>query len=211
MKRYERWYRGEISLYDYPPPTPEQRIVSSSNQKRNAAITWSKICQEKIYLDKLAIGRDVFRGKRICHVGCGPHPGALCFIDCEIYGIDPSISAYKKIGYPVEDSDRYHFIQTKVERTPFPEGYFDAVISVNAIDHIDNLGEAAQEIRRVLHKNGLFRMHVNYHSPTIAEPHSLSDETFKLLFSRVPNLFKVSDSRPTFSDDDVVHALWSNF
>ena len=33
---------------------------------------------------------------------------------------------------------------------PFEDGFFDAVISVNAIDHVNDFAETAKEIKRVL-------------------------------------------------------------
>jgi ubiquinone/menaquinone biosynthesis C-methylase UbiE len=133
------------------------------------------------------------------------------FLNCEIYGLDPLIADYARIGYLMTGHDRYQFLGAAAEKIPFAGGAIEAVISVNSIDHVDDLKSASNEIRRVLRNDGLFRMHVNYHSKAIAEPQVLSDRIFRSLFSWVPNLRKISESGPLSSDDVDNHALWSNF
>jgi ubiquinone/menaquinone biosynthesis C-methylase UbiE len=138
-------------------------------------------------------------------------PKRFVFLNCEIYGLDPLIADYARIGYLMTGHDRYQFLGAAAEKIPFAGGAIEAVISVNSIDHVDDLKSASNEIRRVLRNDGLFRMHVNYHSKAIAEPQVLSDRIFRSLFSWVPNLRKISESGPLSSDDVDNHALWSNF
>ena len=62
---------------------------------------------------------------------------------------------------------------------------FYAVVSVNAIDHVDDFGQAAREIQRVLKPRGKLRMQVHYHPPTRCEPIEVDDtillESFEAL------------------------------
>ena len=75
---------------------------------------------------------------KVLDVGSGPFPSALCFQGCDIYNLDPLMDKYIAAGYPLHCYEsRARFVQAKAEAIPFEDGFFDAVISVNAIDHVD--------------------------------------------------------------------------
>jgi SAM-dependent methyltransferase len=210
-KKYVKWYHGHRS--QWPTPSPVQRITSCDTDEKNATMTFNLLYQQPRYLQSLQLDSGAFERERVLDVGSGPHPGAVCFRDCELFNLDPLMPFYRQLGYPTEEyGSRCHFIGSAVEKIPFRDRSIDAVISVNSIDHVDDLELASKEIQRVLRKGGKFRMHVNYHSPTIAEPHALTDEIFLSVFSWVQNLRKISEtkgiSRPEIHES---HVLWSNF
>ena len=98
---------------------------------------------------------------------------------------------------------------------PFSEGHFDAVVWVNAIDHVDDFAATAAEIQRVLRPDGVFRMHVHYHPPTVAEPVELNDAVFLQHYGWVPGLRKISvsdakDSGLTRAQPGESYVLWGN-
>jgi SAM-dependent methyltransferase len=129
------------------------------------------------YPEALKIPRDHFAGKTILDVGCGPYPLSIAFEDCRIVCLDPLILQYEAAGFPLaEFTDRVTFVRGFAEDMPFPSRSFDAVISVNAIDHVDDFARAAQEISRVLKKDGVLRMQVHYHPPRQLEPNALNDD-----------------------------------
>jgi len=216
LDRYVKWYDGIIKHYGIPSPQPNLRITSFSTKEKNAAVTWSRIFQENRYLEDFKIQKNFFQGDRILDIGCGPLPSALVFTNCNIYGLDHLIDIYRQIGYPIDEfNDRYHFIQAKSEVIPFESNFFDAVISANAIDHVDDINKTSQEIKRVLKPKGKFRMHVHYHAPTPLEPISLNDSTFVQLFGWVQGLKKIGEYKNkdfgySLAPEGEQYILWAN-
>ena len=179
IKRYVDWYEGKIEyLYDVPRPSDEIK-VTGYGPDGNAIRTWahSSANISLKYPSRLLIPRDYFAGKRILDVGCGPIPSALAFTDCEIYGLDQLVEKYRALGFPLEEySQRLTYVQGDAEDMPFEDEFFDGVISVNAIDHVDDFPSAAKEITRVLRPEGILRMEIHYHLPTVNEPWALDDD-----------------------------------
>ena len=182
IKVLTRWYEGKIAHhYGVPAPTDKMKI-KDYDLTENAVRTWTNADFDK-YADRLLIPRDYFDGKRILDVGCGPIPYALVFTNCEIYGLDQLIDGYRELGYPLDKySDRLTYIKGNAEDMPFEDNFFDAVISVNAIDHVDDFPVAAKEIARVLRPEGVLRIEVHYHKSTTEEPWSLNDDLIIKLF-----------------------------
>jgi SAM-dependent methyltransferase len=75
---------------------------------------------------------------------------------------------------------------------PFENHFFDAVISVNAIDHVDDFFKTASEIIRVLKPNGKIRLHVHYHIKTQTEPLELNDTIVENAFRGIQNFKKIN-------------------
>jgi SAM-dependent methyltransferase len=193
LERYVRWYRGE-SLHGVPAPSTEQRVTGHTPEV-DAAMTFLKVVQYPRYLTALDLEPTELAGSRVLDVGCGPLANLLVFSDCERHGIDPLIERYRAAGFPLEEwiAEGFTYHCAPAERMPFPDGYFDVVVSVNAIDHVDDFGAVAAEIRRVLRPGGHLRMQVNYHRPTVTEPVSLSDAAVHDSFSWASGLRKLRD------------------
>ena len=60
---------------------------------------------------------------------------------------------------------------------------FDAVISVNALDHVDDFEQVASEMQRVLRRSGTAYFEIEYHVPTVTEPLALDDSRVRSAFS----------------------------
>ena len=179
ISRYIDWYEGKIDYLWGVPRPPDEIKITGYGLKENAIRTWAYSSANKTlkYPRRLFIPRDYFSEKRILDVGCGPIPCALAFIDCEIYGLDQLVDEFKELGFPLDDySERLTYVQGSAESMPFEDNFFDAVISVNAIDHVDDFSAAAKEISRVLRPEGTLRMETHYHQPTTTEPWSLNDD-----------------------------------
>jgi SAM-dependent methyltransferase len=175
LRRRVAWYRGERTMYGQPPPTDEVKLVRATVEA-SAGVTTVALSLER-YPEALKIPRDHFAGKTILDLGCGPYPLSIAFDDCHIIGLDPLVHEYERAGFPLSEfADRVTFVRGFAEDMPFSSQSFDAVISVNAIDHVDDFPSAAREISRVLKRNGILRMHVHYHAPTELEPNALDDE-----------------------------------
>lgn len=191
LRRRVAWYRGERSMYGQPPPTAEEKQVRATIEA-SAGVTTVAVSLNR-YPNALKIPRDHFAGKTILDLGCGPYPLSIAFEDCHIVGLDPLVLEYEAAGFPLSEfTDRVTFVRGFAEDMPFSSNSFDAIISVNAIDHVDDFAGAAREISRVLKKDGALRMQVHYHAPKKLEPNALSDDEILAHFGHL-GITKVSD------------------
>ena len=197
-------------MYGRRPPSPAEKHVRETIEA-SAGVTTLAVSLDR-YPEALKIPRDHFAGKTLLDVGCGPYPLSMAFEDCRIVGLDPLILRYETAGFPLyEFTDRVTFVQGFAEEMPFPSRSFDAVISVNAIDHVDDFARAAREISRVLKKDGVLRMQVHYHSPKELEPNALTDADLLTHLGHL-GIVKVSEEVPSPSarDPDSVPAVDPN-
>ncbi len=214
IKKLEKWFTGELSHHYKTPNPKETEKIKTTNLKDSSILTWFKLHQRVKYLEDLELTDNAFSGLKLLDIGAGPMPSATVFKNCEVYCLDPLLHKYLEAGYPLHYYDNCKFIHAFSEDIPIEDEFFDAVISVNAIDHVDELPKTSKEIKRVLKKNGLFRMHVHYHKATKLEPIEITDEMFLKVFSWCPNLHKVSGKKFSYSttlDTDELFVLWSNF
>jgi SAM-dependent methyltransferase len=214
IERYQQWYRGELSpLYKTASPLDDQK-VAAPNAKDASILTWHKLHQETKYLEDLELGATAFQGMKVLEVGAGPMPSATCFENCQLYCLEPLLPQYLHAGFPLHYYHSVTFIHGCAERIPVQNDFFDAVISVNAIDHVDDLPQTAAEIKRVLKPHGLLRMHVHYHRATTCEPIEIDDALFGRLFGWCGDLKKIRMAGSNHSIDlpaNESYALWSNF
>ena len=181
LKHLRDWFQtGTRDWWGLKPPTPEQKLNISDLWVVNAVATRNAL--RPTYLERLRIERDHFAGKRALEVGCGPMAPILQFADCARHCVDPLINLYMEAGWPLFAYDA-RFINTGGESLPYPDGYLDAVISVNALDHVDDFERVAREMQRVLKPGGGTYFEVEYHPPTVTEPLHLSDKRVQDAFS----------------------------
>ena len=207
LERYVRWYRGE-PLHGAPGPRPEQ-LVTGHTPEVDAAMTFLRVVQYPRYLTALDLAPDALAGKRVLDVGCGPMANLLVFTECERHGIDPLVDRYRAAGFPLEEwaAEGFAYHCAPAEKMPFPENSFDVVVSVNAIDHVDDFEAVAREIQRVLRPDGHLRMQVNYHPPTVTEPVSLSDAAVERTYGWASGLRKLRDEPHPVEDGERL-TLW---
>lgn len=215
IHNYVEWYKGEKILYDTKPPLFDQKIRAYT-EEHSAILTWFELHQKPKYIQDLRLTADRFKSMRLLDIGSGPFPNSLVFNDCEVYSLDPLIAKYIEIGYPLfHYESRAKFIKGFSEYIPIEDDFFDAVISVNAIDHVDDFEKTAIEIERVLKPGGLLRMHVHYHKPTIEEPLEINDMRFMSAYSWVDNLIKIFESQTktgySLVNEKEKYVVWSNF
>lgn len=213
LARYVSWYNGELpELYGVPSPSPKQK-VSAPTLKDSALLTWIELHQKPKYLADLKLGSTSLSGK-VLDVGAGPLPSGLAFEGIELYCLDPIYADYLAAGYPLHYYPRTRFMNAPSEQIPAEDGFFDAVISVNAIDHVDDFHRTAQELQRVLKPGGKLAMHVHYHRPTEAEPLELSDEIMQREYAWCKDLKKVDTAttkKGSVADAGELYVLWRNF
>lgn len=133
---------------------------------------------QRIYTSLLGLDLTFYAGKRILDIGCGPR-GSLEWADmaAERVGLDPLVESYRELGI---DQHKMRYVNAPSEQIPFEDGHFDVILSLNSLDHVDDLDKTIQEIIRVLAENGCFCLMVEIHPhPTIAEPIVLSWDVIK--------------------------------
>lgn len=194
LKVYVKWYRGEIEDIHGCKHPDESQKAKNYKEDYSALLTWNELFQKKKYLFDLDLKADVFKDLRVLDIGSGPIPGGLAFKDCELYCLDPLIYKYMEVGYPIHIYGNTEFINAYSEDIPFEDNSFDVVISVNALDHVDDFEKTASEIRRVLKKDGKVAFHIDTHKPTITEPLELNEKRIKESFSWCKNFKKVKES-----------------
>lgn len=177
VKKWGRWYQNKHVQEQGVPPLDEKMKVKKFSLRENAIRTYYKVIQNR-YLKHLLVPCNYFRGRKLLDIGCGPFPQVSVFTDCAPYGVDQLIAEYSRLGFPMKTwSDRMNYIESGAEKIPVEDNFFDAVISVNAIDHVDDFGAVAAEITRVLRPDGILRLEVHYHRATACEPWELCDHT----------------------------------
>lgn len=182
LKRLGDWFeKGSTDWWGIRPPTGEQKLNGSEMWETNAVLTMHSIRPN--YFEELQLGRDYFSGKKVLEIGSGPLAPILQFSGCIRHCVDPLAGMYLAAGWPLFDYDA-KFFSIRAESLPYPDGYFDAGISVNALDHVDDFGRVASEMQRVVKRGGGLYFEVEYHSPTVTEPISLSDARVVEAFSR---------------------------
>lgn len=214
IENYVEWYEGKLETHYMMSPPREDRKVIAASVEHSAILTWLKLHQEPKYLEDLKLEKMVFSGLRILDIGSGPLPGALVFEGCEVYCLDPLLPEYIIAGYPLHYYERVKFVYGFSENIPVEDNFFDAAISVNVIDHVDDIYKTALEIKRVLKPEGKIRIHAHYHKKTVTEPLELNDEVMTKSFSWCEGLKKVKQStqkRGSTAPVGEVYALWTNF
>ena len=79
----------------------------------------------------------------------------------ETYG--PDIDALKEKGLKLYES--------RIEKTPFEDGKFDAVVCSHILEHLPNTGEALQEVRRVLKDDGYLLLFIPAYEKGVVSGH----------------------------------------
>ncbi len=214
IKNYVSWYLGDLKMHYSTISPREDQKVRTFVLSHSAILTWLKLHQEVKYLKDLMLDKAVFAGLSVLDVGSGPMPSALVFDSCELYCLDPLIDEYIKIGFPLHYYKGVQFICGLSEGMPLEDNFFDVVISVNAIDHVDNIYKTSSEIERVLKPRGKLIIHVHYHKGTDAEPLELNDDIMSKAFFWCDGLKKIKKSKQksgALAGAGEYYVLWSNF
>jgi ubiquinone/menaquinone biosynthesis C-methylase UbiE len=127
---------------------------------------------EFFYTDFFGLSRKDYVGKSVLDIGCGPR-GSLEWIskEADCTGVDPLVEKYRGLGI---EEHTMNYVNAGVENIPFADGYFDIVTSFNNLDHVDDVGAAVSEIKRVTAKGGTFLLVTEVEHPaTATEPQNL--------------------------------------
>ena len=190
LQNLAAWFEeGTTDWWGLAPPAPDQRITSSDIWSVNAVLTMHEI--RPTYFEELKLEKTAFEGKRVLEVGCGPLVPLQQFPGCERHAIDPLIDKYIEAGWPLYAYDA-KVINAFGEHLPYPDAYFDAVIAVNSLDHVDDFAKVSSEMQRVLGPGGRLCFEVEYHEATVTEPLELNDSKVRDAFPAL-DLEKVAE------------------
>ena len=189
LQQIQRWYNGETEFYGIRPPSAAQKRQVSQIPAANATVTAHAMVPH--YPVLLSIDANRFAGKRVLEVGCGPLAPIMQFPDCDRHGLDPLVGEYMKLGWPLYDYG-ITFVVARGEEMPYVDGYFDAVVSLNALDHVDDFAQVAAEIQRVLKSGGQLFVEIEYHAPRRLEPQRIEDDVVLSSFDKC-SMEKVSE------------------
>jgi SAM-dependent methyltransferase len=180
LKNLREWFvEGTTDWWGITAPTPEQKVVGQALWEVDAIYTMHKM--RPSYSEELRLPIDHFTNQRVLEVGCGPLIPLLQFTNCERHALDPLASMYMEAGWPLYAYDA-KVMTSPGEKMPYADEYFDSVISVNALDHVDNFESVASEMIRVLKPGGYLYFEVEYHHPTVTEPITLDDNRIMAAF-----------------------------
>lgn len=188
LLRYHRWFAGELELYGTPCP-PKGKYP-------DAVTAWRKEYQEPHYMEQLLLGRGDLDGLDVLEIGPGPVSGIGIFKGANVMAVDPLVDKYSEIGF----NGGLDIIRGRAEHLRFENDMFDVVITINSLDHVDDIEKAAAEIMRVLRPGGKMAFAVDHHEPRECEPIELDDTLMEFLFPGIVKVRQVDE-----------RALWRNF
>ncbi len=98
--------------------------------------------------------------KSILDVGCGAGftSNALAASGFQVTGVDLSLSSLEAARRH-DSSGRATYVHADANHLPFPDAHFDAVCSLDFLEHVEDPARAIREIARVLKPGGLFFFH----------------------------------------------------
>lgn len=116
---------------------------------------FSFVAQKRLAIAMLGEARG-----RLLEVGCGPAVMApeLLAMGFEVHGVDLSSEMVRRArqriaGHPLEK--RCRFAVGDVERLPYPDGFFDAVLAMGVLEYLPTYERALRSVARVLRPGGI--------------------------------------------------------
>jgi SAM-dependent methyltransferase len=130
----------------------EELPLNSSMKKKKLSpsfdpgITFPNYLMRKRLLNYISFYAPMLTG-RLLDFGCGSKPYRDLFTVTEYVGVD-----LENPGHPHLNEEIDVFYDGK--KIPFPDNHFDAVFSSEVVEHIFNLEEILQEVKRVMKPGG---------------------------------------------------------
>ncbi len=134
---------------------PKEKIIKTGHDDSGPERYCSKnYFIKKIYWARLQAAVDLLgdnKYERLLEIGYGNGALALTLSELasEYYGID--IHGKEKI---ISDFFKGNFLNGSIYDIAFDDSYFDCVVCLSVLEHLDNLPKALSEIKRVVKNNG---------------------------------------------------------
>lgn len=137
------------------------------------AVTKERQGQKKTPGEEVIALHDLFHNKevkKILDLGCGSGRHLVYFakLGYDVYGIDVSPEAIKLSEKWLSDEGLHAELHCKdMQRLPWPDNFFDAVFSVQVIEHnhLEHIRKIIKEVHRVIHLAGYFFAIVKKYPP----------------------------------------------
>ena len=81
---------------------------------------------------------------KLLDIGCGTGITTELW-ECKRYGVDPA----KKLLARARQKDKIEYKLAPAEKIPYPDSYFDVVISITAIQNFKDIEKGLREIKRI--------------------------------------------------------------
>ena len=97
-----------------------------------------------------------FSGERLLDVGCGDGTFTMV-LGCnfrEVHGIDVQETYLAHFRAAAKDDPRFTVSDMSASAMTYADGYFDAIVTIETLEHVPDLTGAAREIARVLRPGG---------------------------------------------------------
>jgi 2-polyprenyl-3-methyl-5-hydroxy-6-metoxy-1,4-benzoquinol methylase len=134
--------------------------------------TLANLHYKYFYTAHFGFADSFFNGKFILDIGCGPR-GSLewASMASRRIGLDPLAKEYLRLG---ARRHQMEYLDGRAEDIPIAAGVCDVVFSFNSLDHVEDVGQVLNEIKRITTPGGYFLLLVEVnHPPTECEPHNL--------------------------------------
>jgi len=107
---------------------------------------------EKQFTTMFGLEKAFYTDKTLLDVGCGPC-GSLEWADNTVrrVGVDPLAEAYEFLR---QSPHAMEYVPDYIESMSFADDTFDVVVSLNSLDHVDDLPRAIAEMKRVVKPGG---------------------------------------------------------
>lgn len=150
-------------------------LASMASGNNNPYMTTEQIDDSELVTRK-AICQHVPAGKRILDAGVGLGGLLAPLQNYQRFGVDVSLGYLSKAR-----QQGIHVTLTKLEDLPYLDGYFDAVVSCDVLEHVLYLDQAVNQILRVLKPGGILVVRV----PNLENLESYLDDAQSYTFSHV--------------------------
>jgi ubiquinone/menaquinone biosynthesis C-methylase UbiE len=110
------------------------------------------------YFNRLnSVSKNVKKGKNLLNIACGfgDYNYYLRNNFKESYGIDISLPDVVLASELNKNDRNMHFMRGDIKKIPFKNGFFDSVICIETLEHINKPEKALSELARVVSKEGL--------------------------------------------------------
>ncbi|MBF0175413.1 MAG: class I SAM-dependent methyltransferase [Magnetococcales bacterium] len=124
------------------------------------------------------VENDVFSGKTVLEIGTGPFGFFSAvkklgdsYLPVHLFMLDPLMDFYQQLRiFDLMPANAIK-IQGVGEKTPFPNHFFDIIVTTNTLDHVDVPDKFIFEMSRILKKDGMILLSVHTVHPLLKKAH----------------------------------------